>query len=61
MESELLVADIGGTNVRFAIANIDDNLDITLESIKVFSTPSIKEAHQFINIFLFERRIDRFH
>lgn len=38
MSSEFLVADIGGTNVRFAMASIDDENGIKLEDIKVYST-----------------------
>ncbi|MBL4602970.1 MAG: glucokinase [Emcibacteraceae bacterium] len=38
MSSEFLVADIGGTNVRFAIANISENNDIKLEKLSVLPT-----------------------
>lgn len=38
MKSEFLVADIGGTNIRFAIANIDENNSIKLNNITVLPT-----------------------
>lgn len=38
MKSEFLVADIGGTNIRFAIANIDENNSIKLKKISVLPT-----------------------
>ena len=38
MSSEILVADIGGTNARFAMAYISDNNDISLEKITVYPT-----------------------
>ncbi|MCP5381173.1 MAG: glucokinase [Kordiimonadaceae bacterium] len=38
MSEEFLVADIGGTNVRFAIAHINENKDIRLEKLTVLAT-----------------------
>lgn len=38
MSSEFLVADIGGTNVRFAIAHIENNNDIKIENLSVLPT-----------------------
>lgn len=38
MSSEFLVADIGGTNVRFALAYINDDHDIKLEKLSVLPT-----------------------
>ncbi|HPF46475.1 MAG: glucokinase [Alphaproteobacteria bacterium] len=38
MSEEFLVADIGGTNVRFAIAHITESKDIRLEKLTVLAT-----------------------
>ncbi|MBT5073895.1 MAG: glucokinase [Kordiimonadaceae bacterium] len=38
MSSEFLVADIGGTNVRFALAHINEENDIKLEKLSVLPT-----------------------
>ncbi len=38
MSTEFLVADIGGTNVRFALANIDDNYNISIDDLSVLPT-----------------------
>ncbi|MEZ5759437.1 MAG: glucokinase [Emcibacteraceae bacterium] len=38
MSEEFLVADIGGTNVRFAIAHINNKNDIRLEKLTVLAT-----------------------
>ncbi len=38
MTSEILVADIGGTHARFALANINNHHDIRLEKITVYPT-----------------------
>ncbi len=38
MSAEFLVADVGGTNVRFALAHIDENKNIKLEKLSVLPT-----------------------
>lgn len=38
MSSEFLVADVGGTNVRFALASIDENKNIKLKKLSVLQT-----------------------
>ena len=38
MSTEFLVADIGGTNVRFAIAGIDSQNNISIENLSVLPT-----------------------
>lgn len=52
MNSEFLVADIGGTNVRFAIANIDENLDIQLNDINMYPTENWLYLEDAVNDYL---------
>jgi glucokinase len=52
MDSEFLVADIGGTNVRFAIANIDENLDIQLNDVNMYPTENWLYLEDAVNDYL---------
>lgn len=52
MTSELLVADIGGTNVRFAIALINEDNEIKLDNIKMFSTENWLYLEDAVNDYL---------
>ncbi|MDG1709421.1 MAG: glucokinase, partial [Emcibacteraceae bacterium] len=50
--SELLVADIGGTNVRFAIAKIDEQHNIKLNRIEMYLTDNWLYLEDAINDYL---------
>ena len=52
MTSEFLVADIGGTNVRFAIATINEENDITLDEINMFPTENWLYLEDAVNDYL---------
>ncbi|MCC3860362.1 glucokinase [Pseudemcibacter aquimaris] len=52
MTSELLVADIGGTNVRFAIASINDENDISLNNINMCPTENWLYLEDAVNDYL---------
>lgn len=52
MTSEFLVADIGGTNVRFAIATINEENDIKLNNIHMFPTENWLYLEDAVNDYL---------
>lgn len=52
MTSELLVADVGGTNVRFAIASIDDDNNISLNDINMCPTENWLYLEDAVNDYL---------